>query len=265
VKNGIKDWSYYSLSLRQDLGGRTSAWVVYDYIPAFYLRHYRDDDWTKQFGYVPSSFQSFDYKKDEIGVWLQRAFWKSTRVRVFGSYARYFYNQHFAEYDCINRVLRVEMWQTILPNVRAIAGYSFTSSCAKGNADTDPTYKEDTYLLGAEWELPRVFGRANSVEVEGEYSRRCYTTRHFLELDPLHAGRRDDEYVLSVKYSISLQRRIVLALTYGWHRRDARTFALQNAAYLSAEKDYRQYQIGLEAKYTLNFFTADDSEFEGKQ
>jgi len=260
--NTIKDWSYIGFSLRQDISKLLATQIGYSYIPSFYVRHYRDDDWVKEYGYTPVVFQSFEFKKDETNGWIQYALFSGTRMRARFSYMRYFYNEHFTEYDSRNTLLGLEVFQTIHKNLKVNGGFEVVRSRGDGNADMDPSYDEDTFVLGGDLQLPRAFGRTNSVGIEGEYSRRCYTSNHVLELDRNHAGRIDYDYRLSVSYSYELLENLALALTYAWHRRDTETAAAENATYLSDEKDYRQYQIGLEARYTLNFLPGGNSELE---
>ena len=260
--NPVKDWSSFALSLRQDLSKQLAAQVAYSYIPEFYVRHYRDDDWVNEFGYTPPTFQSYDFKKDELGGWIQYALFSGTRVRGLVSYMRYFYNEHFTEYNCRNSLYGVELYQTVHKNLKLNAGFEVVYSRADGNAETDPSNDVNTYVLGAELQLPKAFGRVNSIGLEGEYTSTDFTTHHFLEFDKTHAGRRDYEYRVSATYSFELLDNLGLALTYGWHQRNTVTAALENAVDLANEKNYRQYQIGLEAKYTVNIVPSDDSELE---
>lgn len=260
--NPIKNWSSLSFSLRQDLSKKVAAQLAYTYTPEFYVRHYRDDDWVKKYGYDPVTFQSYDFKKDEIAGWVQYALLVGTRMRTWFSYGRYFYNEHFTEYDSKNTLLGFEVYQTIVKNVKLNGGFEVVHSRGGGNDEMDPSFNENSYLLGVDFQLPKVFGRSNNLGVDGEYSRRCFTSTHYLEVDREHAGRQDFEYRLSITYSFALLEHLDLAVNYAWHRRDTETTAEQNAMYLSDEKDYRQYQIGLDAKYTFDFFPSGISELE---
>ncbi len=260
--NTIKDWSSFGMSLRQDLIRQLAVQIGYNYIPSFYIRHYRDDDWISQYGYTPITFQPYGFRKDEVSGSVQYAVFASTRVRALFSYMRYFYNEHFTEYDCRNTAFGGEVYQTIHKTLKIKGVYEYTTSRGDGTPDMNPSYDEDNYVLGAEYQLPRVFGRTNAIEVEGEYARRCYTTHHFLAIDVNHAGRRDYDYRFSATYGLELLDNLDLALKYAWHRRDVKTSAAENAEYLSDEKDYRQYELGLEARYVLNFLTSQDSESE---
>jgi hypothetical protein len=263
--NAIKDWSYFGMNLRQDLSGKLSAQVGYSYIPGFYVRHYRDDDWVKEYGYTPVVFQSYDFKKDEVNGWIQYTLFPGTRMRTRYAYMRYFYNEHFTEYNCRNSAFGIDIYQTLHKNIRLNAGFEVIYSRAEGNAETDASNDEDTFVFGIDFRLPKVFGRSNNIAVEGEYSRTCYTTHNFLELDVNHAGRRDDDYRATVTYEFSLLDVLTLGLEYAWHQRSAETSALPNAIYLADEKNYHQYQIGLEARYTLNFAPSGDSEIKRRE
>lgn len=253
--NNIKNWSYYSFSLKQDLSKNLAALVEYSYIPTFYIRHFRDDDWTILYSFNdPVVFQPFGFQKDETGGWLQYTLFPGTRIRGALSYARYFYNEHFTEYDCDNTTLGLAVYQTVLKNVKLNAEFDAVFSRGDGTPDMSPSYDQNIYSLGVEYQLPMFLGFANQVEIGGEYARSCYTSTHFAETDPNHAGRDDRSYRFSLGYRVDLLKSLGLALSYAWHRRDVKTSAQQNAAYLSEEKDYRQYQIGIDIRYTMNLF-----------
>lgn len=249
--NPIKDWSSYSLSIRQDLSKQLAVTMGYSFIPSFYVRHYRDDDWVKEYGYTPETFQPFGFKKDEASGSVQYVL-SSTRVTASFSYARYYYNEHFTEYDSKNSSLDVEIAQSISQTIKLTGDAGVVYSRGVGTPDMDPSFHENTFGVSATMVLPKVFGRTNSIEIGGEYARRVFISTHYLELDPNHAGRRDYDYRVSVKYTYQLLSGFTLAFTYAWHRRDAVTSAAANAEYLAEEKDYRQYQIGLDLRYTLN-------------
>ncbi|MBI5474146.1 MAG: hypothetical protein HY961_17560 [Ignavibacteriae bacterium] len=260
--NGIKDWSTYEVNARQGLGKRFAAGVGYNYSPYFYVRHYLDGDWASRYGDGPESYQPFDFAKDEIEGWVQKMLFNATRVRVGGLYSRYFYNEHFTEYDCTNKTFSIDLGQPLSRNLRLTFKYAYELSRAKGDANTDPSYNEDAFGLGAVWSLPDILGRDNSLRVTGEYARRCFTTDHALEVDPLHAGRVDYATRLSVAYECKPLKKFALALNAAWQSRDAQTQAVVNADYLSAERDFRQFQVGLEVKYIIRYVAPEESEFE---
>lgn len=260
--NAVKDWYYYGANLRQDLSRKLSAQLGYSYIPGFYVRHYRDDDWVQVYGYTPATFQSYDFKKDELGGWVQYALFSTTRVRALASYMRYFYNEHFTEYDSKNSLFGFEIYHSFSKSFKVNGGFDIVYSRADGNTQTDASNDARALVLGADLQLPRVFGHVNSIGVEGEYTWTYFTTHNFLEVDVNHAGRRDYEDQVSVTYSFELLDNVNLALAYVWRQRMTETSALENANYLADEKNYSQYQIGLEARYSLNLVPSENSELE---
>lgn len=260
--NAIKDWSYLSMSLRQDLSKKLSAQVGYNYIPEFYVRHYRDDNWVNNYGYTPITFQPFGFKKDEMNGWIQYNPLSNTRVRAGLRFMQYYHNEHFTEYNCRNRAFGFDVYQTVLKNIRLNASFEAMYSRADGDFDTDPSNDQNTFVFGADFRLPKVFGHANSVGVEGEHGRTFYTTHNFVEVDPEHAGRKDYVYRVSITYDFGLLDNLTLAVNYTWQERTSRSSSDLNATYLADEKDYRQHQVSLEARYSLSFVPSDDSENE---
>jgi len=252
IINSIKNWTYYAFSLRQDLSKELAAQIGYNYIPAFYIRHFRDEDWTALYGFRnPIVYRPFAYTKDEVGGWLQYTLFPTTRVRVNVTYARYFHNKHFTEYDCSNTEIGFALYKTIWDDLNLSVGFGLVYSRGDGTIDMNPSYDQNSYSLDVEYRLPNIFHRSNTISIGGQYAYRGFITKHFLELDPNHAGREDFIYEINATYTVDVLANLTLGLAYAWRYRDTETSAVQNADYLSAEKDYRQHQIGLDMKYTL--------------
>jgi hypothetical protein len=263
VVNGIKSWYYATLGFQQYITKRASVKVFYTYLPDFYVRHFRDEDWVEIYGYTPITFVPFSFSKDNYGIWAQNTFFKSTRIRLAFDYSKYYYNQHYTEYDSKNFLYGINLYQTIFDKIRLEIGYHYLTSDAKGydapgetkehSDDADATFEEDGYRLGVVWELPRLNKMNHNLDLELDFEKRYYTTTHYVELDPEHAGRIDNCVQLSVAYDFELSRSLNLSAFYNFFFRDTYTASKYNAAYLSAEKDFRQSQIGLKAIYLLKF------------
>lgn len=252
ITNSVKNWSYLAFSMRQDFSKRLAVQVAYSYIPEFYVRHFRDEDWTALYGFRdPIVYQPFSFQKDELVGWVQYVLSTTTRLRGSLGYARYFHNKHFTEYDCRNTEVGLAVYQNISNRLRVRLGFDLVYSRGDGNARMDPSNGQNIYSVEIEYQLPVVFDRTNSVGVSAEHTRSGYLSKRFLELDPNHAGREDMTYEIGCSYTLDVLDNLNLILSYTWRERDTRTSALANAEYLSAEKDYRQYQIGLEVKYTM--------------
>ena len=264
--NGIKNWGKYNISWRQLVARFSTFLISYSHIPNFYIRHFRDDDWVDQLGYTPETYQPYEFTKDSYNAWFQQyLFKKKTRVRLYISYMKYFHNEHYTEYDCDNYLYGFRVYQLITKSIRVDAGYKYITSDAKGideandtNEDDianrgDATYKEHIYSVGVAVKFPKVFGLKNDINITGQYQKRFYETDHFLELDPLHAGRYDTNIRVYSRYNMILLKYLSLTAFFNWIYRDTETSAELNQQYVSNEKDYSQYQLGIKINYNIQF------------
>jgi hypothetical protein len=262
--NSIKSWFTYDVFFRQYITSSTSFLISYSYIPGFYVRHFRDEDWVKYYGYTPITFQPYEFSKDDFSFWLQHSFsWKTTRARAYFSYMRYFLNSSNTEYDSNDFLYGLRIYQSLSDNLDINIGYYYITSDAKGydepgesresSDDSDATNYEHVYLAGFDLQLPKIFSLKNEISIDAQYQRAFYTTNHFLELDPLHAGRYDYNYRVFVNYNWDLFRNFSITAFYQWMGRESSTSAEANREYVSDEKDYTQYRVGLRFNYLIKF------------
>lgn len=259
LNNNIKTWDYFSAGLRQYYSKRGSVKVSYSYIPDFYIRHYRDEDFTDVIGFIPESFKTMAFSKESYGIWAHQTFLKNTGVRLSLNYMRYFYNSFYTEYDSKDLSYEIKLYQPITDDFRIQIVYSFTKSNAKGfddpgetyenSNDADATFVDNSYSTSINWKIPTVFGLKHNITLEGEFGERYFTTKHFLEVDPLHAGREDKNLSLSFSYDVSLTKSINATLFYNFLQRSTNSKAEINQEMVSAEKNYKQNQIGLSLVY----------------
>jgi opacity protein-like surface antigen len=263
INNSIKNWYSVGVGLQQNIIKRLSFRLSYSYIPDFYVRHFRDADLAKVYGYIPSTFVPFSFSKDSYLLWVQNTF-KKTRVRLLLNYVQYFHNEHYTEYDCNDWAYGINILQPVGKNFKVEFAYQFTTSDARGYDepgetkatadDADATYEEDEFSLGITWRLPRFKKKLNhNLSLDADFQKRYYQSEHYLEVDEEHAGRVDDNFHLFVGYDIRLSKSFSLAAFYNFYNRDSDTRAEQNQEYLSAEKDYSQNQVGVEVTYSFKF------------
>jgi hypothetical protein len=232
-------------------------------MPEYYVRHFRDEDWVAVYGYTPQTFMPFSYSKDNYGFWIQNTFFKDTRIRLMMDYSRYYYNKHYTEYDSKNFLYGINLYQPIIKNLRVEAGYHYATSDAKGydqpgetkqnSDDSDASYEEDGYRFGVTYDLPRIKKIDHNLAAEFVYEKRYFTSQHYLEEDREHAGRVDKVFEMSFTYAVEFSKSWKLSAFYNYFMRESSTSAVENQAYLSAEKDYHQSQVGLEVTYNLKF------------
>lgn len=260
--NDINSWTYMSVGFRQYLPKELSFKIQYSHIPNYYIRHFRDDDWVDIFGYTQETFRPMAFAKDSYAFWIQNTFFNSTRAKLSLSYMKYFYNSSFTEYDCDNMEYELKIYQPIHKKVKLVLGYQFTVSDAKGydeaheskatSNDSDGSFEEDQYSIGIDWNMPRIFHRYNTLDIDARLMKRYFSSTHYLEDDPTHAGRVDDNFRIYTTYTLKLNKRTELSVFYNWLYRESDTSAEANKEYLKNEKAYRQNQVGFKLAYDIS-------------
>jgi hypothetical protein len=262
IVNPIKNWSYFGIGFRQYVPKRISFKFFYTYIPHFYVRHFRDELWVEYLGFEnPLAFQPFEFEKDNFGFWIQKYFFKTTRIRLSINYARYFHNQYYTEHDSKNMLYGAQFFQPLTKKLRLEVGYQYITSDAKGydaavetpetSNGPDPTYVEDRFTLALLWKLPRIKKFYHQLDGRALFFRRYYTTDLPWQIDRLHAGRVDNNLRLYFNYRFSLNKYWQFKLHYNWLGRYSTTTAELNQEFVSNEKDYRQDIFGFEVSYAI--------------
>ncbi|MCU0370176.1 MAG: hypothetical protein MUC31_02075 [Bacteroidales bacterium] len=261
--NDIKNWYYVTFGIQQHITKQASFKLFYSYIPHFYVRHFRDEDWVAVYGYTPETFVQFAFTKESYGFWIQNTFFKNTRVKLDLDYLKYYHNKHYTEYDCNNILFGIALYQPVHKKVRLELGYEYEHSDAKGydepgetkdnSDDADATYLEYGLVFGMNWELPEIRKKEHDLDVRLGYQKRYYLSEHYIEEDREHTGRVDDNVQLACNYAINLNKSLKLGAFYKFYFRDSDSESVINELYLSAEKDYSQSQAGLELTYRMKF------------
>jgi hypothetical protein len=261
--NDIKNWSSFAVGYRQFFTKKASFKLSYSYIPDFYIRHFRDDDWVEVYRYTPETFQPMEFSKDMLSFYIHNTFFKNTGVRLTLGYAKYYYNEHFTEYDSDDLSFAVRFIQPLHKKVKMEIGYIFTNSDAnaydepgeigENSDDADADFDEDGFILDLTWQLPEIKKFKNSLGANAGYERRYYTTDNSVFADPEHRGRLDEILSLAFDYNIKLNKSLQLTAFYRWIGRNSGTNSVVNSEYVSIEKDYRQGQVGLEIDYTIKY------------
>jgi len=262
--NSIKTWGTFNIFYRQQVAASTSLQFSYSYIPEFYVRHFRDEDWVRYYGYTEITFQPYTFSKDDFGFWVQqRAPWKTTRARFYFTYSRYFLNPAYTEYDSDDYTFGFRIYHKLLNNLNIRLGYLYSYSDAKGfdepmetkdnSDDADATNYEHAYFTGFDILLPKIFSRANDLSIDFQYRRTFFTTDNYVEQDLLHAGRYDYNYRVFINYNISVLTNFSATVFYNWYAREAGSGSEINNGYISDEKDYTQYRIGVSFNYLIKF------------
>jgi len=261
--NPVKNWVRYSVGWRQDFFLKSSFMFSYSYIPHFYVRQFRDEDWVTVYGYTPITYKPYEFAKDDFSFWIQRSFIKNTRVRGYFSFMRYYLDPNNTEYDSKDYLYGIRVYQKISKIIDIYAGYKYIYSDAKGydepgetkqtSDDVNATNYSHDYSAGISYKLPKLLKMNSSVSLNVDYERCFFTTDNFYELDPIHAGRHDKVYNITFTYNFILPRNIQMSVYYSLNDRVTGTPAAANAEYISDEKSYDQYQTGIQINYNFKF------------
>jgi len=261
--NNIKNWYFIGFGYRQYISKRASFKVFYEYIPHYYVRHFRDADWVDVYGYTPETFVQFAYSKDNIGFWVQNYFFKNTRVRLDFDYSQYYHNKHYTEYDCKDYHIGGRLYQPVHKKVNLEFGYEYIYSNAKGydepgetketSDDADATHFENDFIFGVNVDLPKMKKVKHEADIRLVYENRQYLSEHYLEEDPEHTGRIDNNIQFSANYTVDLNKSFSLSGFYRFNFRNSTSVSPVNELYLSGEKDYDQSQIGFQVTYNISF------------
>lgn len=264
VVNDVKTWSNFGIGYRQYISKKLNFKVFYDYIPEFYVRHFRDDDWSEVYGFSDdTTFTPYVFTKNNYGAWVQYSVFKNTRFRLYYYYMQYYHNKHYTEYDSKNTLYRFKVWQRFLEDFTFEFTYQYIYSDAKGydqpgedketSDDGDATYEEDGFVFGLMYRLPRIKKRYHTLEFETVIYNRYYKTEKPVIIDRLHAGRVDNNLRFYVTYYLSVSKNWKFKAFYRWLGRDSGTTSILNEQFVSNEKDYKQNQFGIELEYRFDF------------
>ncbi|MHC1774576.1 MAG: hypothetical protein AB9834_04100 [Lentimicrobium sp.] len=261
IVNSNVNRSYWSVGLRQHITRKASIKISWDYIPEYYVRHFRDDDWVEIYGYTPETFKPFSFSKDNYSAEFINTFLRNTRLKLIFDYSNYYYNSHFTEYDCNNKAFEINLRQPLNKDLRIEAGYTYTLSKAKGydepgetnqtSDDSDGSFEDDSFLFRVLWDLPDFKKHKHSLDAKIELGKRYYSSEKSIFVDPLHAGRFDENLRLNGTYSFDISKSFALTVFYNWFGRDASSVSEENKLYISGEKDYKQSQVGLSLNYRM--------------
>ena len=101
--------------------------------------------------------------------------------------------------------------------------------------------------------MPKIFYLKNSLSISADLITRYYLTDHSGNSDPLHAGRNDFNYRLYFLYDVDILNNISAGIFLNLLFRDADTSVEMNKEYVSNEKDYNQFQLGIDFNYKIQF------------
>ncbi len=261
INNPVKTWNYYGVGVQQYFLKKASVKFAYSYIPAFYVRQFRQYDLVSLYGYEPSTYKPYVFSKDNYNLTFQNTFFKKSKVSLSLDRALYYHNSYYTEYDSKNTSVSLRVEQSLSKKYKLGMGYVFTNSDAKGfdeigetketSDESDGTYNDNTFELQFKAQLPRVFKRKNNISIKGKYANRYFTSSHLIQHDPLHVNRTDKNIRIYFTYDLRWSKKMKLSLYYNNFFRDSSNNMGIYDALMSEEKDYKQNQIGFQFSYAI--------------
>jgi hypothetical protein len=259
LMNSIKTWNSINTSLAQDITRNANIELFYNFIPYFYVRHYRDDDWVEILGNSPETYQAYSFSKENFGMFVRYSFPGDARIRFMVSQSNYFYNEHFTEYDSRNYSAGLRIYHSFRKKNKTTLGLQFESSKTK---DLDPliytleyypdaSYKSGEVYVGFIRVLPQIKRYNHQLELSCNYEKRIYTSSHYYRYDPIHSGRVDDKIDLLFEYQLKINKNMILAAYYKHIERFLNNSIEENKTFLKEEKAYSQNQAGIQFTYVI--------------
>ena len=261
LRNSFTDYQTHSftLSARPRVAGyRWSARARVFGIPSYYLRVYRDRDYSS---YESARFANCDYSLTGRLRW-----WQSLWSEVGGGYGTYYYNEKFTEYDS-------EYW-----NATVGSGYDFATGWSLDGSYTrrisenvgkdqpgvfnappeDPSQIGDTEYGDSDFDeddfaatIASHLGWITPLPVDASLSyrwrRRVYTTDRSLEQDPFHRGRLDKRGQLTASVKVKVIPSLAAEPYFTYDERRTESEAPQ----VPLVKNFVRREFGLVLTYTL--------------
>jgi hypothetical protein len=258
-KNPIKSWNYFNFVIEQELSDKTKISLNYSYIPYYYIRHYRDNDWVDIYGYTQETFKPQSFTKESYLFSTRHVLPHRLAIKIDLGYSRYFYNSHFTEYDCVNYYSGIKSYYSLRNILKTSLGIRFEySDSNQKNKESiflsdypNPSNMEGGIQIDLEVNIPNFLKKENGIEMNAQFQKRIYTSSNYFKNDPLHAGRVDDEFDVYASYWIKLLRNLKITAFNQFLSRSLLNSIEINTEYLSNEKSYRQNITGI--KFTYQF------------
>jgi len=261
INNPIKSWNYYGVGVQQYFLKKANVKFSYSYIPAFYVRQFRQPDLVDMYGYKPNTFKPYVFSKDNYSLTFQNTFFKNTKVELDFDKAIYYHNSYYTEYDSENLSASFSVTQPVSKKIKVKAGYVYTFSDAKGfdevgetketSNDSDATFTDHTFILELKAKLPKLLKKKNDVAIKAKYSKRFFSSEHLIQNDILHTGRTDKNIRLYFTYNIKVMGKTNFSLYYNYYIRDSYNNKGIYDEIISEEKDYSQNQFGFQVSYSI--------------
>ncbi len=261
ARNGFTDYQTHTFgaTVRPRVAGyRWAARFRVFTIPSFYLRVYRDRDYSQ---YHTARFSNWDYQ-GSFRYRLTEPLWLEAQT-AWGSY---YYNRKFTEYDSEYRDYTIGASYALPWNMDIRGAYTRRLSENIGKdqpvpptiipgedllvEDTeygDGDFNEDEWSASLGAVIPWIEFRRTKGTLSYRLRRRVYTTDRSQEQDPFHRGRLDkrSEVTTSLKMSVSRAFDVEAYFTYEERGTDSQYASVPQV------KNFIRREFGLVLSYSI--------------
>jgi hypothetical protein len=261
-RNGFTNYQSHTLNLGLRPRIQGYNWTAHFramVIPSYYLRVYYDRDYRERHA---ARYRNWDYE-GSFRLKLFDPLW----TEIKGGWGSFFYNAKFTEYDSDYRDFGLSCDYRTPWDATLSAGYlrrlstnvgkdqigslqTPTGDSAPGGDSEygDADFNEDDFTGGIQADLPWLKKLRPTSGLAYRMRRRVFTTDRDLALDPLHRGRVDRRYEITVSLGFGLTKNLEAETFYSYEERTADS---QNPA-VPQVKNFVRRQVGLQIAYSLN-------------
>ncbi|MBL0060364.1 MAG: hypothetical protein IPP40_02415 [bacterium] len=262
TKNDFTDYQTHSLAATirpRERGYWWSARASAFTIPSFYLRVYRDRDYST---YDDARFESWEYN-GEFALRPIEALWLAAQAGFGSNY----YGKKFTEFDSEFTEFGLEArcatpWKPTLvarytrrtsENIGKDQAFQSVPSYDSGNVFEDNEYgdgdnNEDEFRLAIRSPLRVTKNFVLEASLSSRLRRRVYTTNRSLEADPFHRGRLDNRWDISPLLSWSITSSLDLDAQFTYEQRTSES----DAEGVARVKDFIRHEYSLGLTYKIN-------------
>ncbi len=260
ANNPIKDWYKFNAGVKlQTMKFRLG--FLYDVIPDYYVRHYRDFDYTDIYGYKDETFKPFEFARDKYELEGRYKIFSSTFLYASIGYLRYYHNKFFREYDSKNMEFQGKIYHRFSPSLNMIAYFRYTKSDAEAHDevseifpvadDADASYDNERFNIGFTYKLPKKILKDAKANLTYQFRRSVFSSERPISDDPYHPGRTDIIHYLSFDFSKAVFRNFRTGLTFDYYTRQSGSESGLNDEAIKEEKEFSQYRVGLNFEYLI--------------
>ncbi len=243
-----KSYSHLSVNFEQHLGTYNWFKIGYDYLPKYFIRNYKDRDFTGENKY------SCNFFSEEVYISYSFPISELTWVRLKITGMNEFYNSRFTEFDQQKLTGQIEFhseflkWTKYYVSLSHGASKNTTFNSGLISTGVDRSYISDKINLGLTYK-PQGYSLIEKYGVSLSAEQRLY------DLGSVSDNFIDWKFYLESNVSLwsrfQIHEDISLKVSYQYRNRDADSNPLGEFPWVEDVKDFSKHLIWLDFSYDL--------------